>query len=188
MRTAAKFELEWSLPIAVPVVDLTTIGAGGRPWLDPGRAARGWPEERRRPTRGRRRTGRELFATVTDANLVLGRLDPDYFLGGAVPLDAELARRAVERIAAQLGCAVDVAAHAIVDVACENMANAVRLLCADRGLDYRRFDLMALGGAGPLHAGALARRIGLERVLVPPTRALPRPSAHRLPTCAWIAD
>ena len=103
---------------------------------------------------------------------MLGRLNPDYFLGGAVPLDAELARRAVEPIAAQLGCAVDGAAHAIVDVACENMASAVRLLCADRGLDYRRFDLMAFGGAGPLHAGALARRIGLARVLVPPSPGL----------------
>jgi len=171
IRTAAQFELEWGLPIAVPVVDLTTIGAGGSSiagfdqggllevgpesaGADPGPAAYG-------------KGGTE--ATVTDANLVLGRLNPDYFLGGAVPLDAELARRAVERIATRLGCDVETAAHAIVDVACENMANAIRLLCADRGLDCRGFDLMAFGGAGPLHAGALARRIGLERVLVPPS-------------------
>ena len=170
IRTAAQFELEWGLPIAVPVVDLTTIGAGGSSvagfdqggllevgptsaGADPGPAAYG-------------KGG--TAATVTDANLVLGRLNPEYFLGGAVPLDAELAGRAVGRIANQLGCEVEAAAHAIVDVACENMANAVRLLCADRGLDYRRFDLMAFGGAGPLHAAALARRIGLERVLVPP--------------------
>ena len=171
IRTAAQFELEWSLPIAVPVVDLTTIGAGGSSvaGFDQGGLLEVGPKSAG-ANPGPAAYGKGgTAATVTDANLVLGRLNPDYFLGGAVPLDAELARRAVERIAAQLGCAVDVAAHAIVDVACENMANAVRLLCADRGLDYRRFDLMALGGAGPLHAGALARRIGLERVLVPPS-------------------
>ena len=171
IRSATQFELEWGLPIAVPVVDLTTIGAGGSSvagfdqggllevgpksaGADPGPAAYG-------------KGG--TAATVTDANLVLGRLNPAYFLGGAVPLDAELANRAVGRIADRLGCEVERAAHAIVDVACENMANAIRLLCADRGLDYRRFDLMAFGGAGPLHAGALARRVGLERVLVPPS-------------------
>ena len=171
IRAASQFELEWGLPIAIPVVDLTTIGAGGSSiarfdqggllevgpqsaGADPGPAAYG-------------RGG--TAATVTDANLVLGRLDPGYFLGGAVPLDVELARGAMASVAERLGCDVETAAHAVVDVACENMANAIRLLCADRGLDYRRFHLMAFGGAGPLHAGALARRIGIVRVLVPPS-------------------
>ncbi len=171
IRPASQFELEWGLPLAVPVVDLTTIGAGGSSiahfdqggllevgpqsaGADPGPAAYG-------------KGGAD--ATVTDANLVLGRLNPDFFLGGAVPLHAGLAHTAVGRVAERLGCEVETAAHAIVDLACENMANAIRLLCADRGLDYRRFDLMAFGGAGPLHAGALGRRIGFARVLVPPS-------------------
>jgi N-methylhydantoinase A len=171
IRTATQFELEWGLPIAVPVVDLTTIGAGGSSvaGFDPGGLLEVGPTSMGADPGPAAYGKGGTAATVTDANLVLGRLNPDYFLGGAVPLDAELARRAVGRIAAQLGCEVETAAHAIVDVACQNMANAVRLLCADRGLDYRRFDLMAFGGAGPLHAAALARRIGLERVLVPPS-------------------
>ena len=111
-------------------------------------------------------------ATVTDANLVLGRLNPAYFLGGEMPLDTSSRTGRSSGSRAQLGREVEHAAHAIVGVACENMANAIRLLCADRGLDYRRFDLMAFGGAGPLHAGALARRVGLARVLVPPSPGL----------------
>src|SRR5205823_12658903 len=108
-------------------------------------------------------------ATVTDANLVLGRLNPDYFLGGELRLDPELARRALEPVAARLGLSLEDAAQAVVDVAVENMANAIRLVAAERGLDYRRFALAAFGGAGPLHAAQLAARVGLGQVLVPPS-------------------
>ena len=171
IRAAAQFELEWGLPIAVPVVDLTTIGAGGSSIarFDQGGLLEVGPQSAGADPGPAAYARGGTAATVTDANLVLGRLDPGYFLGGAVPLDGELARRAIARVAERLGCDVETAAHAVVDVACENMANAIRLLCADRGLDYRRFDLMAFGGAGPLHAGVLARRVGIERVLVPPS-------------------
>jgi N-methylhydantoinase A len=174
IRNAAQTEFEWGLPIAVPVVDLTTIGAGGSSiahfdqggllevgprsaGAEPGPAAYG-------------RGGTD--ATVTDANLVLGRLNPGYFLGGELPLDLDRARAAIEPIAARLGVELEEAAQAIVEVATENMANAIRLLAADRGLDYRGFRLAAFGGAGPLHASALARRIGLAGVLVPPSPGL----------------
>src|SRR4029450_11655189 len=105
-------------------------------------------------------------------NLVLGRLNSLYFLGGEFRLDPALARSAVEPVAVRLHTELEAAAHAIVEVACENMAGAIRLLCADRGLDYRGFDLMSFGGAGPLHAALLARRIGLRRVIVPPSPGL----------------
>src|SRR5439155_6058200 len=108
----------------------------------------------------------------TDANLVLGRLNPAYFLGGELPLDAERARTAVVPIADRLGVSVEEGAQAIVEVATENMANAIRLLATNRGLDYRRFELMAFGGAGPLHAALLARRVGLAGIVVPPNPGL----------------
>src|SRR5262249_59300363 len=106
------------------------------------------------------------------ANLVLGRLNSEYFLGGEFRLDPALARSAVEAGGVRLDTELEAAAQAIVEVACENMAGAIRLLCAERGLDYRGFDLMSFGGAGPLHAAVLARRIGLRRVIVPPSPGL----------------
>ena len=174
IRSTTQYEFEWGLPIGVPVVDLTTIGAGGSSIVsfdqggllevgpesagaEPGPAAYG-------------RGGTE--ATVTDANLVLGRLNPDYFLGGQVPLDAGRAHEAVAPVADRLGVSVEDGAQAIVELATENMANAIRLLATNRGLDYRRFELMAFGGAGPPHAALLARRVGLAGVLVPPSPGL----------------
>jgi N-methylhydantoinase A len=174
IRSTAQYEFEWGLPIAVPVVDLTTIGAGGSSiaafdqgglltvgpasaGADPGPAAYGLGG---------------ADATVTDANLVLGRLDPAYFLGGEMPLDAERARTAVAAVADRIGVSVEEGAQAIIEVAIENMANAARLLATNRGLDYRRFELMAFGGAGPLHAGLLARRVGMAGVVVPTSPGL----------------
>src|SRR5206468_7406277 len=106
-------------------------------------------------------------ATVTDANLVLGRLNPDYFLGGKVRLDRSAAERAIAAVAEQLGMDVTQAAQAIIDVTNENMANAVRVLSIDRGLDPRDFSLVAFGGAGPLHAAALAASMHMSSVIVP---------------------
>jgi N-methylhydantoinase A len=174
IRSRRSYEFEWGLPISLPVVDLTTIGAGGSSiagfdrggflkvgpdsaGADPGPAAYG-------------RGGAQ--ATVTDAHLTLGRLNPDYFLGGAFPLDVERGQVAMGAIAERLGSSLEDAAQAVIDLATENMANAIRLLAADRGLDYRRFDLMAFGGAGPLHGSMLMDRIGVAQVLVPPNPGL----------------
>ncbi|HLI14789.1 MAG TPA: hydantoinase/oxoprolinase family protein [Acidimicrobiales bacterium] len=168
------FEVEWGMPLCLPLIDVTTIGAGGssiasidRTGLvrvgpasagaDPGPACYG-------------RGGQD--PTMTDANLVLGRLDPGYFLGGELVLDEGRARSAIEPLADTLGLSVPEAADAIIAVAIENMAGAVRLVTVDRGLDYRDFDLVAFGGAGPLHAAELARRLGMRRVVVPPAPGL----------------
>ena len=174
IRSSTQYEFEWGLPIAVPVVDLTTLGAGGSSisGFDQGGLLKVGPESAGADPGPASYGLGGTDATVTDANLVLGRLNPDYFLGGEISLDPESARSAVAMIADRLGVLVEHAAQAIVEVATENMANAIRLLATDRGLDYRRFELMAFGGAGPLHAALLARRVGLPRVIIPPNPGL----------------
>jgi N-methylhydantoinase A len=105
---------------------------------------------------------------VTDANLVLGRLNPDYFLGGRMRLDANAAADAVARLAQAAGLDASAAALAVVQIAVENVANAVRLLTIERGIDPGGYALVAYGGAGPLHACGVATALGIERVIVPP--------------------
>jgi N-methylhydantoinase A len=157
-------------PVKLPMIEINTIGAGGGSlaWLDewgglhvgpqsagadPGPVAYG-------------RGGTE--PTVTDANLVLGRLHPDRLLGGDMRLDLEAARRAVtERIGSRLALSLERAAAGIVRIANSNMERALRVSSAERGYDPRDITLVAFGGAGPLHAGALARAVGIPAVLVP---------------------
>ncbi|MCC7276436.1 MAG: hydantoinase/oxoprolinase family protein [Alphaproteobacteria bacterium] len=106
--------------------------------------------------------------TVTDADLVLGYLDPGHFLGGEMKLDVAAARGAIDRTLAQpLGMAVDAVAWGIHDVVNESMAAAIRAHAAEKGVDLRRFGLVAFGGAGPLHAEAIARKLGVGRVVCP---------------------
>ncbi len=157
-------------PVRTPVVDLVEIGAGGGSlaWIDPGGALRVGPRSAGADP-GPACYGKGNDApTTTDANLVLGRLNPDYFLGGEQPLHAGLARQAVGRLAARLGLGLLETAYGIVEIANTNMAGAVRLVSVQRGFDPREFVLVAFGGAGPLHANALAREVGMGRLLVPP--------------------
>jgi N-methylhydantoinase A len=174
VRSRAQYEFEWGLPIAVPTVDLSTIGAGGSSiaGFDSGGFLKVGPESAGADPGPAAYGKGGTDATVTDANLVLGRLNPDYFLGGELELHPDLARRAIEPIAERLGASLEDAAQAIVELATENMAGAVRLLAADRGLDYRRFGLVAFGGAGPLHAPMISRRVGLTKVVIPPSPGL----------------
>lgn len=156
-------------PVAVPMVDMHTIGAGGgsiacldaggllqvgpqSAGADPGPACYG-------------RGGQE--PTVTDANLVLGRLQPDAFLGGAMRLDVAAARRAVGRLAERLGLGLEQTAEGIIRVANEHMARALRVISVQRGVDPRGFVLMSFGGAGGLHVCALAEALGMDRAVVP---------------------
>jgi len=166
---STNFEIEWGLPVAAPSVDLTTIGAGGGSiaWIDKGGFLRVGPQSAGAEPGPAcyAKGGRD--ATVTDANIVLGRLNPDYFLGGKLALDRHAAERAVASVAQQLAMDLHQAAQAIIDVTNENMANAIRVLSIDRGLDPRGFALVAFGGAGPLHASALARKMRMSRVVVP---------------------
>ena len=111
-------------------------------------------------------------ATVTDANLVLGYLDPEYFLGGRSKLDRKAAEDAIDRLAAQLGVARVAAAEGINRVVGTNMAEGIRLVSVRRGVDPRRFALLAFGGAAGLHVTDVARQLDLSRVIVPRVAAV----------------
>jgi N-methylhydantoinase A len=164
-----EFEIEWGIPVHTPMVDVKTIGAGGGSiaWIDKGGLLRVGPHSAG-ATPGPACYGRGgTEATVTDANLVLGRLNPDYFLGGELALDAAAARGVLERLAGPLGMSVEEVACSIVDLVNFSMVNALRLVSIDRGLDPREFTLVSFGGAGSLHAGALAEIIGIQDVLAP---------------------
>ncbi len=156
-------------PVALPMVDMHTIGAGGGSIarVDAGGLLLVGPEsagaEPGPACYGRGGT----LATVTDADLVLGRLDPEGFLGGRMHLDLAAARAAVGRVARPLGLSVEAAALGIVRVADEHMARALRVISVERGLDPRDFTLTSFGGAGGLHVCALAAALGMDRALVP---------------------
>jgi N-methylhydantoinase A len=158
-------------PLLAPTLDMVTIGAGGGSiaWLDGGTALRVGPRS------AGSSPGPVCYGqggtepTVTDANLVAGRLNDSYFLGGARLLQRELARQAIEaRIAKPLGLTLQEAAMGIISIAEAHMVNAIRLMTVDRGLDPRDFTLVAFGGAGPLHAVSLAEALSIRSVLIPP--------------------
>ncbi|MBS1888655.1 MAG: hydantoinase/oxoprolinase family protein [Actinobacteria bacterium] len=162
-------ELDWGIPIAVPMVDVRSVGAGGGSigWIDQAGLLRAGPQsagsEPGPACYGRGGTE----PTVTDANLVLGRLSPDLPLAGDVALDVEAARAALATLAEPLGQSVEEVALGLLAIADNRMAQALRLVSIDRGFDPRDFALIAFGGAGPLHSGALARALGVGRVVIP---------------------
>lgn len=165
-----RFKKGSGLPIKVPVIEMIEIGAGGgsiasidrlgllkvgpeSAGSDPGPACYGRGGE---------------AATVTDADLVLGYLDPDYFLGGAMALDRDAACRAIQTgVADPLGVDLTEAALGIHQVVNENMANAARVHAVERGKDPRRYPVFAFGGAGPVHAASVAGILGSPEVIVP---------------------
>ena len=159
-------------PVGVPMISVHTIGAGGGSiaWIDAGGALRVGPRSAGADPgpvcygRG----GEE--PTVTDAQLLLGRLDPDAFLSEDLEADVDRVVRVVtERIADPLGMSVEEAAQGILDVANANMERALRVVSVERGHDPREFGLVAFGGAGPLHATSLAADLDVPRVIVPRT-------------------
>ncbi len=163
------YQIEWGIPIAAPFVDLTTIGAGGGSiaWIDKGGFLRVGPQSAGADPgpvcydRG----GEEV--TVTDANLVLGRLNAEYFLAGKMRLNREMAEEKLTQLGGRLGMDAPRTAQAVIELANENMANAIRVVSIDRGLDVRDFTLVAFGGAGPMHAGGIVERVGMKRIVLP---------------------
>jgi N-methylhydantoinase A len=155
--------------LQLPMVDIHTVGAGGGSigWADPGGALRAGPHSAGADPGPAcyGRGGRE--PTVTDANLILGYLGAGSALAGGVLLDRELAEHAVGALARDLGLSTDEAAWGIVRVADQEMARALRVVTVERGVDPRRYALMAFGGAGPMHAARLAEELEIERVLCP---------------------
>jgi N-methylhydantoinase A len=156
-------------PIQLPVIDVAEVGAGGGSiaWRDRGGGLRVGPRSAGAMP-GPACYGRGgTDATVTDANLVLGYLDPRALAGGSLTLDPERAARAIDALAAPLGLDRLRAAHGIHLIANSEMTGAIRAVSTQRGRDPRDFVLVAFGGSGPLHAVELARAVGIERVVVP---------------------
>ena len=164
-----RFKIGSGLPILIPVLDLIEIGSGGGSiaWLDglgllrvgpqsagasPGPACYGLGGDR---------------PTVTDANLALGYLNPEYFLGGRMTLDTDAAERVMAELGAQLGMSAIEAAWGVYSVVTESMAAAARIHIIGRNKDPRRYAIVAFGGAGPAHACEVARILGASRVVVP---------------------
>ena len=157
-------------PIRTPVIDLVEIGAGGGSiaWVDPGGILRVGPQSAGADPGPACYGQGGTQPTVTDANLVLGRLNPSYFLGGEIALDPTAAQRAIEQHCAQpLGMDLVEAAHGIVEIANTAMVNALRLVSVQRGYDPRDFALVAFGGAGPAHANRLTALTDIPMAIIP---------------------
>jgi N-methylhydantoinase A len=171
VATRQEWSIEFGHPICFPAVEVLTIGAGGGSiaWIDDAGGLRNGPQSAGAdPGPACYGAGSDL-PTNTDANLVLGRLG-DVLGGGEIMLRRDLAEEAIRtKVADPLGLSVEEAASAIAQVANANMANGVRLMSIRRGHDPREFALVAFGGAGPLHAPAIAADLRIPRVIVPPS-------------------
>ena len=158
------------LPVRVPMAEIRTIGAGGGSiaWLDAGGGLRVGPRSAGADPGPVSYGSGGAEPTVTDANVVLGRIDPDFFLGGAMSLDRPGAEDALrDRVARPLGLGTEDAAEGILTVANANMAAAIKLSLFEKGLDPRDFALVSFGGAGGLHAIDLAGELGVRRLVFP---------------------
>jgi len=157
-------------PVIVPMIDIHTIGAGGGSiaHVDTGGTFKVGPQSAGSQP-GPAAYGRGgTLATVTDANLVLGRLDKDNFLGGHMKLDLDAARRAISELAGRLRIDLHEAAEGAITVVNSNMANAIRSRTVQKGIDPRHYALVAFGGAGPLHGAEVAAMVGIPEIIVPP--------------------
>ena len=162
-------------PIAIPLLDIHTIGAGGGSiaYIDAGGVLRVGPESAGAnpgpACYGKSvDSGESHIPTVTDANVVLGRIPPADFLGGAMPLYPELAEAAITKLGIELGLSAIEAALGIIEIANAHMERALRVISVERGYDPRDFTLLSFGGAGGLHATDLARRLHIPEVLISP--------------------
>ncbi|MCK5569268.1 MAG: hydantoinase/oxoprolinase family protein, partial [Spirochaetes bacterium] len=173
-RITTEYKIEWrrdfaGYPILAPTIDIVEIGAGGGSiaWVDaagslrvgpvsagadPGPASYGWGGDK---------------PTVTDANVLAGRINPLYFLGGEIPLKVDIARKAMQPIADAFNISIEDAAMGVIRLADSNMVNALKLVSVRRGYDPRDFVLVAFGGGGAMHAGALARELRVKKTLIP---------------------
>ena len=157
-------------PVMAPMIDIHTIGAGGGSiaYVDAAGAFRVGPRSAGAVPGPAAYARGGTVPTVTDANVVLGRLDPEHFLGGGMKLDAGAAKGVIAGLADKLQLSLEEAAEGVIAILNANMANAVRSRTVQKGIDPRDFTLVAFGGAGPLHAAEVAAELGVREVLVPP--------------------
>lgn len=162
------YEIEWDMPVIAPMIDIRSIGAGGGSiaWIDDGGSLRVGPRS------AGSNPGPACYGlggdqpTITDANLVLGRLDPS--LGGKLTLDREAAEKAVASVAEKLGIDTLSCAEGILRIGIESMASAIKMISVDRGRDPRDYSIITFGGAGAMHTTAIAMSLGIGEVIVPP--------------------
>jgi len=155
-------------PVRLPMIDIHTVGAGGGSiaYLDQGGSLRVGPQSAGADP-GPACYGRGHLPTVTDANLILGRLDPEFFLGGKMTIFPEQSFKAIERLAEKIGKTPSETAEGIIEIANANMEKAIRLISIERGFDPRHFGLFSFGGAGGLHAAEIADHLRTANILVP---------------------
>ncbi|MGD9805234.1 MAG: hydantoinase/oxoprolinase family protein [Hyphomicrobiaceae bacterium] len=167
-RLAGEMEVH-GYPLKTPMLDIHTVGAGGGSvaYIDAGGHLKVGPRSAGSVPGPACYGLGNADPTVTDANVVLGTLNPSHLLGGRMPIDAEKSRTAVGALADHLGLDLNATAQGIVSIVAANMARAIRVISVQRGHDPRDYTLVAFGGAGPLHAARLARELDIPRVLVP---------------------
>ena len=178
-RITADYRIEYrrdweGYPIKVPTVDIVEIGAGGGSiaWIDKAGSLRVGPVSAGAvPGPACYDAGGEK-PTVTDANLVVGRINPDYFLGGEIGVSMDKARQSMQEIADFFGLSIEEAAMGVIRLADANMVNALKLVSVRRGYDPREFTIVAFGGGGSMHAAALGRELRVKRILVPTAPAV----------------
>jgi N-methylhydantoinase A/oxoprolinase/acetone carboxylase beta subunit len=164
-----EYELEFGIPIRIPMMEIRSIGAGGGSvgWIDKGGAIRVGPmSSGADPGPACYGRGGEE-PTVTDANLILGRLNPDYFLGGEMRIDRAASERVMRKVANHFNWDIVKAAEAIYEISKANMAQLIREMTVNRGFDPRDFKILSFGGGGSLYAGDIAQELGIPEVIIP---------------------
>ncbi|WP_266083359.1 hydantoinase/oxoprolinase family protein [Haladaptatus caseinilyticus] len=164
-----EYEVKFDIPLVKPMLDVTTIGSGGGSiaWIDDGGSLRVGPQSAGADPGPVCYDMGGTDPTITDAHLILGRLDPETYLGGTRTLDEEAAHDSIAELAEKLDMDVLEAAEGILEIANENMAAAVRETTIERGQDPRDYSLVGFGGCGPMHAGEVARSLDVSSVIIP---------------------
>ncbi|MBI01087.1 MAG: hydantoin utilization protein [Chloroflexi bacterium] len=168
-KLTTQFEIEFGLTVSIPMIDIRTIGAGGGSiaWLDNGGFLQVGPKSAGADPGPACYDLGGIQPTVTDANLVLNRLIPEFFLNGSMPLSRDRAREALSTISPSGDHTIEDLAVSITQISEDNMANAIRMISVVEGYDPREFSLISFGGAGPLHATAIARKLSIPKVVIP---------------------
>jgi N-methylhydantoinase A len=163
-------EIEWGIPVQFPQVDIEAVGAGGGSiaWIDEGGLLKVGPQSAGADPGPVCYGQGGTEPTVTDANLVLGRLNPDNFIGGEMSIDVDAARSAIADLGDELGMGVEETALGIVSISLNTLTQAIRTMTVERGYDPREFSLVAFGGAGPMHAPGVTQLANIPRAIVPP--------------------
>lgn len=157
-------------PARIPSIDINAVGAGGGSiaWIDTDGLLKVGPQSAGAVPGPACYNVGGTEPTVSDANLVLGRLSPAGLLNGSMPLRTDLARSAIERLSKRINLTIEQTALGILDIAVANMMRGIRTVSVERGYDPRNFTLFGFGGAGPLHTAAVAQSLGIRRILIPP--------------------